>query len=492
MNITDSDFESDSPPPTTDDSESPAGTSTSRAPNMSAIPTNQPPAPSQSGMDGDGPSQYQTPASRSPSNPTSTAAQQSPTLAHRQVPGAPGTGGMMTTTEMLILELNRIPPSTLTKLKQDLGMPDKGLTFMTPEEKTQLVQLFRRRTVRPQNVPGPSSMPPPTQTRGFPPMGPPGARHWQTLQQQYQAAPIGRSTTNLASSAVQQGPSLAHRQVSGTSDTAGTAMTPEMLATELNQIPPPTLAKLKRKLGMAGKDLTAMTLEEQTKLVQLFRQGTTEPRNVPGPSTVPPGQQRQLPGGSAGRGQHIQPLYTLEPPVGQPRHPPLPPNSMMVQQGTIPEMSPMQHPTNPSVMQPGQAVVTPQMHQCIRVDHGVLQYRQAMQGLNRSQNMSQHITLATSPATTAPAPRAPTTSGTSMTAPPSSAVLASTPTMSNHPPPPPPPGPNPPGPDRNMFSLNFTEFTDLDPSSVMGEGAKFERDFVAWFNGPAPDDTHRP
>ena len=132
----------------------------------------------------------------------------------------------------------------------------------------QLVQLFRRGTAtRPPNVtvPGPSSMPPPTQMGGFPLMGPPGAQRWQTLQ--FQTQPIGRSTTAhwQASSAGRQSPPLARRQVSGTSDAAGTATTPEMLAAELDRIPPPTLAKLKRKLGMAGKDLAAMTPEEQVR-----------------------------------------------------------------------------------------------------------------------------------------------------------------------------------------------------------------------------------
>ena len=138
MNITDSDVESGSPAPTTDDSESPAGTSTSGAHNMSAIPTDQPPVNSQGGMNGtgDGPSQFQPLVGRPPTNPASTATvQQSPTLAHRQVPGVSGMGGMTMTPEMLTSEMNRIPPPSLAKLKQDLGMPDKDLTIMTPEEK---------------------------------------------------------------------------------------------------------------------------------------------------------------------------------------------------------------------------------------------------------------------------------------------------------------------------------------------------------------------
>ena len=49
------------------------------------------------------------------------------------------------------------------------------------------------------------------------------------------------------------------------SGTASTATTPETLAAELDQIPPPTLAKLKRKLGMAGKELATMTTEEKVR-----------------------------------------------------------------------------------------------------------------------------------------------------------------------------------------------------------------------------------
>ena len=94
-------------------------------------------------------------------------------------------------------------------------------------------------------------------------------------------------------------------------------------------------------------------------------------------------------------------------------------------------------------------------------------------------------------ATNTPAPRTPNTSGTGMTAPSPSAILASTPTMSNHPPPPPPPGPGPSDLDPTMFSLNFNEFTDLDPSALMGEGVDFERDFAAWFN-PGPDNAGGP
>ena len=86
-----------------------------------------------------------------------------------------------------------------------------------------------------------------------------------------------------------------------------------------------------------------------------------------------------------------------------------------------------------------------------------------------------------------PAPHTPNASGTGMTAPSPSAILASTPNMSNHPPPPPPPGPhpNPSDFDPNAFSLNFAEFGDLDASTLMGEleadRLAFERAFAAWF-----------
>ena len=62
---------------------------------------------------------------------------------------------------------------------------------------------------------------------------------------------------------MQQVQLLAHRQVSGVSATASTVTTLETLAAELDRIPPPTLAKLKRKLGMAGKEVATMTHEEK-------------------------------------------------------------------------------------------------------------------------------------------------------------------------------------------------------------------------------------
>ena len=126
---------------------------------------------------------------------------------------------------------------------------------------------------------------------------------------------------------------------------------------------------------------------------------------------------------------------------------------------------------------------------CIQVDHGVPQYRQAMQSISRSQNTTQYMMPAiSSPATTTP--RAPNPSGYGMAA---LSPSASTPTMSNQPPPPPPQGQ---GPSRNppylhapMSSVNFTEFTDLVESTLMDEGVNFERDFAAWFN---PNNGHGP
>ena len=48
-------------------------------------------------------------------------------------------------------------------------------------------------------------------------------------------------------------------------------MTPEMVIAELDRIPPPTLAKLKRKLGMTGWDPAAMTFGEQVRVPVLCR-----------------------------------------------------------------------------------------------------------------------------------------------------------------------------------------------------------------------------
>ena len=48
-------------------------------------------------------------------------------------------------------------------------------------------------------------------------------------------------------------------------------MTPEMLTAEFDMIPPPMPAKLKRKLGMAGRDLASMTPKEQVRMLVLCR-----------------------------------------------------------------------------------------------------------------------------------------------------------------------------------------------------------------------------
>ncbi|PIL30412.1 hypothetical protein GSI_07598 [Ganoderma sinense ZZ0214-1] len=124
-----------------------------------------------------------------------TSPQQSPSLAQHHVSGGTRTAGTAMTPEMLASELtDRITPLSLARLKQDLGMPDKDVASMKPEDK--------RRTLNATRV-------------------------------------------------------------------ADTEMTSEMLNAELDGILPPTLAKLKRRLGMAGKDIAAMTSEEKRRVVRL-------------------------------------------------------------------------------------------------------------------------------------------------------------------------------------------------------------------------------
>ena len=77
---------------------------------------------------------------RSSSNPGSPAVQASPSMAHRQVSGV--TGMMPISPEMLLNELNRIPPPTLHKLKQDLGIGDKDINALTMEEKVRMLLTY--------------------------------------------------------------------------------------------------------------------------------------------------------------------------------------------------------------------------------------------------------------------------------------------------------------------------------------------------------------
>ena len=58
-------------------------------------------------------------------------------MAHRQVSGV--TGMMPISPEMLLNELNRIPPPTLQKLKQDLGIGDEDINAMMTEEKVRML-----------------------------------------------------------------------------------------------------------------------------------------------------------------------------------------------------------------------------------------------------------------------------------------------------------------------------------------------------------------
>ncbi|KAI1786017.1 hypothetical protein LXA43DRAFT_82822 [Ganoderma leucocontextum] len=317
---------------------------------MRGMPPNGPPGAQHTPQQ-----QYQTLVGRSPSNPGSPAVQQSPSMAHRQVPGVPGMAGMSMTPEMLTSELNRIPPPSLAKLKQDLGMGDKDLTIMTPEEKTQLVQLFRRGTMKPPNAPGPSSMPPGQPGPG-PMQPPPGFRNVSHPPNGQQQPP---------------GQSQPHRGAKRNSTSPGQEA--EQLPGSRNESSPPANKRVRRSPA----------------------------------------------------GEHAQPPMTpMYPPQGghpgQPMHPQMPPNGMMVRPGmpfngppmapmsnpmlghglATQQMSPMQHPMNPPIMQPGPGMVNPQIHQ-VRVvprlwstsyiDHGVLQYRQAMQHIHKPPNMPQHM-----------------------------------------------------------------------------------------------------
>lgn len=76
---------------------------------------------------------FQQLVGRSPSNPGSPAnnmMQPSPSISHRQPPGM----GPMSM-DALNHEIDRIPPPTLLKLKQDANLGDKDTTAMTVEEK---------------------------------------------------------------------------------------------------------------------------------------------------------------------------------------------------------------------------------------------------------------------------------------------------------------------------------------------------------------------
>ncbi|KAI1786476.1 hydroxymethylglutaryl-coenzyme A reductase-domain-containing protein [Ganoderma leucocontextum] len=194
------------PPPAHFVVNEPPGPPTQQGPNMSQVPPNQRPVPPQRGMNSIPPFQSPTMAHSSSNvqgglqgnNPMAGVMQNPPLTQMKGTPGGvPPTGpgrsadtstpiskigqspsnpasrcsrahcqvpvmvGMLMTLEMLTSELNRIPPPSLAKLKQDLGMPDKDLTIMTPEEK--LCANFRN-TIRlqlPSGVSPVSSPPPP-------------------------------------------------------------------------------------------------------------------------------------------------------------------------------------------------------------------------------------------------------------------------------------------------------------------------------------------
>ncbi|TBU56773.1 hypothetical protein BD310DRAFT_823001 [Dichomitus squalens] len=486
-------------------------------------PPNGPPGPQQTPQPG-----YQAFVGRSPNNPGSPAVHQSPSMAHRQVPGMAGLQPM--SPEMLTQELNRIPPPSLHKLRQDLGMGDKDITTMTTEEKQALVSQFRRGgNMKPPNAPGPSNAPPGHPGPG--PMQPPsGLRamsHPQNGQQSGQQ-PLQPS----------QGQNQQQRGAKRNSTSPGQEA--EQLPSARNESSPRENKRVRRSPaeGHAQPPMTPMYPPQH-------------PPQQPGP----PGQPMQLPNGMMQRPAQMQGMQYNGPPMAGMNNP-------MLGHGLgTPQMSPMQTPMNPPMMQPGQSgMVNPAMHQ----------YRQQMQNIHKPPNMPQHMmpSNAASPAadgqggqpgnrmaqgkpmgmmpppppspamaaknppggskqedgapqngrvdsspqnaaagmpgqnhsgvppqTTTPAPPTPNASGSGqMTAPsPSQILSSSTPQMSNHPPPqmsnhhpppPPPPATNPADAlDPSAFNVDFP-FGDFDVTGgLMGDSSlNFERDFAAWFD----------
>ncbi|PIL30384.1 hypothetical protein GSI_07569 [Ganoderma sinense ZZ0214-1] len=280
--------------------------------------------------------------------------------------------------------------------------------------------------------------------------GPSTAHHSHAPQQPSQTLTIPPTHHFLGA---QQGPSLIQYEVLRETGTASTEMTPGMLNAELDAIPPPTLAKLKRKLGMAGHDLATMTFEEKTRLVQLARArgGTTRPENAPGPGTG-------------------MPFGQLQPPMHLP-----PPQAGLV--------------TAPPVVQPRSGTMLP-----LQTD----QYGRAMQSLENPFNVPQYTMqpqslLGRTPglvpppgtpgygfwdpadarfgfSTTTPAPRTSNAWGSSMAGPSSSVIPAPTPNLST----PRRPGPNPnPLGRTNYMGWDITELQLL--SEAWAAGARTRR-----------------
>ena len=82
------------------------------------------------------PQQGFQPLGRSPSGPASPASNltgQSPSMPPRPPPGAPGM--MPNTQSQLDMEINRIPPQMLMRVKVDLGIGEKDMGQMTIEDK---------------------------------------------------------------------------------------------------------------------------------------------------------------------------------------------------------------------------------------------------------------------------------------------------------------------------------------------------------------------
>ncbi|KAI0737354.1 hypothetical protein C8Q80DRAFT_330501 [Daedaleopsis nitida] len=431
---------------------------------------------------------------RSPSNPGSPAqnnmVHQSPSFAARQPPGN------------IDMELHRIPPPTLQKIKQDMNMGDKDSNLMTMEEKQQVVGQFRRMYMKP---PGPSAMPPGQQGSM---QHPSGLRNTQLPPNAQPGANVQRGNKRNSTSPGQE---------------------PEQLPK--NESSPP--ANKRPRTSPAGADQGA-----QPPMTPMYPPHPSQPGG--------PSMQHPMPPGNMMRQMQV-------PFPGQPMPGMNNANTMLGHGLGTPHMSPMSQPMNPPMMQgPPGGMNNQQMHQ----------YRQSMAALHKSPHMMMpggvpspsgsdaqgggmpsgpppgnrmgpnkppmagmlpppSPTMAAKapggprksedgvapnaspqnaaagiggqmpgqnpplqggpPQASTPAPQTPNAS--TMTAPSPSAIMnSSTPQMSNHPPPPPPPTADALDPSA-LGPFDFQGLDGFDPSFLNGDSSlNFERDFAAWFD----------
>ncbi|KAI8985655.1 hypothetical protein BD414DRAFT_537151 [Trametes punicea] len=282
---------------------------------------------------------YQQLVGRSPSNPGSPASAmtaRSPSLAHRQPP----------TVEMLNAEINRMPPPTLQKIKQDMGLGDKDVASFTPEEKQQLVNLFRRsNSMKPPNMPGPSAGPS-SQPGPSPMQYPAGLR---TPQMTPNAQPQGQQPLQPP-----QGQSQQQRGAKRNSTSPGQ----EAEQLPRNESSPPDRKRARRSPGGEQAQQPPMT------------------------PMIPPPQ----PGGPPMQ-PHMQPNGLMRSTMQMPQFPGAPMaamgNPMMGPPLGTPQMSPMNAAMNQAMMggAPPGAMNNAQMQQ----------YRQAMQNIHKPPQMQQQM-----------------------------------------------------------------------------------------------------